>query len=871
LTIPLAPVLNDVSPTSESSVTINWSASVGATRYFLDVASVATFASCLSGYSNCDAGAGTSFAVSGLSTGTIYYFRLRAYNASGTSQNSNVKASSTVPDAPVALAATAVTSTSFTAHWHFVSGADGYSIDVATDPNLTNLVSGWANKDVGDVASIEVDANIAGGTTYYYCVRGYSYGGVSGSSNTVSVLTTPAAPSFSSLKPASDSSIALIWNPSPGAAKYYLDAAADAAFTQFVSGLSSKDVGNATSYLVSGLSAGTTYYFRVRAANTSGMGPYSDVQSNATILRAPSALAASAVTTTSFNANWTVATGASGYFVDVASDMAFTSFVPNWQNKDVGNATGATVSGGIAGGTTYYYRVRAYCPTGTSENSNAVTILTAPPAPIVSDSISIAETSFSIQWGIATGAAKYILDVATDSAFTVYADGFRGKDVGAATSLVVSGLKGGTPYFWRVSASNAGGTSAWSGIMKVTTLPPYRIVSGRMSYAGSGRSTIRGADISLTPLPSGQPVFTKSDSLGCFKFVNILPGNYALSACKTGGHPTNYVNAADALMAALYSIDPVCSPLTLVQRLASDVNNDGIVNSADALQIVLRYTGIICSFQKGDWLFVTDSSSFAVGATNCVNNMEFIAVGDVNCDALPAGSCFAKQGAPALSAVLHPGTSMKVRSTEEFEIPIRLTSAATLGSMSMRIQYPTDAVTFMGVRGPDGIVSGGDSSVAVVAWFSADNPLKLKENDVLLSLRFKPVKDAANFTLTLDPSSQLTNDKASILHGIDLTVPPVEVLLPTEFALEQNYPNPFNPSTTIWYSVPTESKVTLTIYDICGRTIQTLVQRQCVEGSYPARWEATNMPSGVYFCRMEAVGVTTKRSFTATKKLVLVK
>jgi len=89
--------------------------------------------------------------------------------------------------------------------------------------------------------------------------------------------------------------------------------------------------------------------------------------------------------------------------------------------------------------------------------------------------------------------------------------------------------------------------------------------------------------------------------------------------------------------------------------------------------------------------------------------------------------------------------------------------------------------------------------------------------------------------------------------------------LPSAFRLEQNFPNPFNPSTNISYSVASTSKVTLRIFDILGREVQTLVNMTQVPGQYAVTFNAGNLASGVYFYQLNA------GSFTQTKKLMLLK
>jgi len=79
-----------------------------------------------------------------------------------------------------------------------------------------------------------------------------------------------------------------------------------------------------------------------------------------------------------------------------------------------------------------------------------------------------------------------------------------------------------------------------------------------------------------------------------------------------------------------------------------------------------------------------------------------------------------------------------------------------------------------------------------------------------------------------------------------------EVSLPDAYSLAQNYPNPFNASTTISYNLPNDAFVTLEIYDIMGRKIETLVSEEKSAGSYSVIWNADRVSSGVYMYRIVA-------------------
>jgi hypothetical protein len=92
---------------------------------------------------------------------------------------------------------------------------------------------------------------------------------------------------------------------------------------------------------------------------------------------------------------------------------------------------------------------------------------------------------------------------------------------------------------------------------------------------------------------------------------------------------------------------------------------------------------------------------------------------------------------------------------------------------------------------------------------------------------------------------------------------PYEV--PTNFALEQNYPNPFNPSTKIRFSLAEETHTKIIISDILGRVVTTLVNDNLTVGTYNIDFDASNLPSGVYFYSI----ITEK--FKDSKKMMLVR
>ena len=109
--------------------------------------------------------------------------------------------------------------------------------------------------------------------------------------------------------------------------------------------------------------------------------------------------------------------------------------------------------------------------------------------------------------------------------------------------------------------------------------------------------------------------------------------------------------------------------------------------------------------------------------------------------------------------------------------------------------------------------------------------------------------------------------------GGPIGIRPISTQVPDQFYLFQNYPNPFNPSTKLKFSIPLSRgvpegrgvSVRITIFDILGHEISTLVNERLLPGTYEVEWSASDHPSGLYFYRLES------NNFVETKKMILLK
>lgn len=185
-----------------STITANWGTVGGTTSYILDVATDAAFTNFVTGYNGLNVGNVTTYAVTNVPPGAIFY-RVRRNTSCGVSANSNVIQYQTLQvKTPVATAGATLSCTSFTANWNAVDGANAYYLDVSTDPAFGSFVGTYNGLNVGNVTSVAV-TGLSSNTTYYYRVRSANAacGIMATSSNVISIVvsTGPSAPTVGTI------------------------------------------------------------------------------------------------------------------------------------------------------------------------------------------------------------------------------------------------------------------------------------------------------------------------------------------------------------------------------------------------------------------------------------------------------------------------------------------------------------------------------------------------------------------------------------------------------------------------------------------------------------------------------------------------
>ena len=188
------------------------------------------------------------------------------------------------------------------------------------------------------------------------------------------------------------------------------------------------------------------------------------------------------------------------------------------------------------------------------------------------------------------------------------------------------------------------------------------------------------------------------------------------------------------------------------------------------------------------------------------------------------------------------------------------------------LSFPVCLHTSSVVNGKIYIFSGGNGFSILYDNVEEYDPVldKWTEKTPIISPRWGASACTLDDKIYVIGGADINNQRLSTVEVYNPALDPitsveVDVRLLDKFTLEQNYPNPFNPTTTIKYSVPKLSFITLKIYDVLGSEVALLVNEEKRVGTYELKWDAANLSSGVYFYRLQA------GSFVETKSMLLVK
>lgn len=458
------------------SLTLLWNTVATATAYKLQVSTDSTFAG---GFiANDSTITDTSYALNSLSVNTKYIWRVRAANSGSTSSYSTLRRFTTIaPPATVSLVSplqsAAMQPQSLNLVWNAASGALAYALQVSTDSTFTTV-------DVLNDSTLTDTLYLLNGlsldTKYFWRARASNTVGNGGWSG-VRTFATVAVPAATMLvSPADDAtgvfSPTMEWNAVFGAATYVLQVSTDSAFT---GGMAVDDSTIAdTSFVVTGLSNATEYFWRVRASNIAGTGSWS-MSRSFTTLALPSVVTLASPSDSTLDqpvsgltVRWDAEPVSASYRLQLSIDSTFTGgFVVN----DSSLTDTFRLAGTLVSGTEYFWRVMGENPAGTGGWSDVwrFTTATAPLAVTLVLPATDFESpvdSLVVEWNSTPSASVYWLELSLDSLFSASAVDSTMTD----TTTILHALQDSAVYYWRVRAANLGGWGPFSEVRQYSTL-----------------------------------------------------------------------------------------------------------------------------------------------------------------------------------------------------------------------------------------------------------------------------------------------------------------------------------------------------------------------------------------------------------------
>ena len=536
----------------------------------------------------------TTYNDTGLTEGTTYFYRVRATNAVGDSAYSaeaSATTGTTPPDAPSGLTATTISSSQINLSWTDVANETGFKIERKTGVGGTYSQIATVGAGIVTYNNTGLTAN----TTYYYRVRATNAGGDSGYSNEANATTldvAPAAPSGLSATSISSSQINLSWTDNAtNETGFKIERKTGSGGTYAQIATTGADV---TTYNDTGLTEGTTYFYRVRATNAVGDSAYSaeaSATTGTTPPDAPDGLTATTISSSQINLSWTDVANETGFKIErkTGAGGTYSQIATVGAGVVTYNNTGLTVN------TTYYYRVRATNAGGDSPYSDEVSATTLdaiPTAPSGLTATAVSTSQINISWtDNSSNETGFKIERKIGSGGTYAEITTVGANVASYND---TGLSGATTYYYRVRATNAIGDSSYSNEANATTSTAIPAAPSGLTATAASSSQINLAWTDNSSNETGFKIERKTGAGGTYSQIATVAAGvvaysdtalvvnttyyYRVRATNAGGDSA-YSNEANAT--TLDVIPPAPSGLVATTVSVSQINLSWTSNSAN--------------------------------------------------------------------------------------------------------------------------------------------------------------------------------------------------------------------------------------------------------------------------------------------------
>ena len=388
-------------------------------------------------------------------------------------------------------------------------------------------------------------------------------------------------------------------------------------------------------------------------------------------------------------------------------------------------------------------------------------------------------------------------------------------------------------------------------------------VSGAVDYYNTALTSMDD-DVTVILQQGGSDILTTNTIAGVYTFDDVCLGTYdiVVSTSKDNGG----INTTDAAQVNYWSVNN--SELQAVRFYAGDVVDTDLSllsNDAGLIQQYFLTFGNPDPLFTSNWTFwnVDEMVSTNPGAggypqitvTNATasmtNDMYAMVTGDFNSSFIP-GAKAPESG----SIMLTYGDIIEV-GAEEFELPIYAGMDMDIGAISLILNIPSELLEVHDVyMGDEPVQYMIDSDQLRISWLSL-NPVSIQKGEtmltLLMSLNGDPGEEGIKLSLVGDPLNELADDTYSVIDNAELMV---DIIMATFTGVNPlnatgelelaSYPNPFKETTNLTYTLPTNGRVILEVYNLLGNKIKTVVDEMQNRGEYQVKFDANILQPGVY-------------------------
>lgn len=380
-------------------------------------------------------------------------------------------------------------------------------------------------------------------------------------------------------------------------------------------------------------------------------------------------------------------------------------------------------------------------------------------------------------------------------------------------------------------------------------------INGVVNYHNNPSLVLPGVTVSLKDAGNNVVQTTTTGIDGTYLFTNVPYGQYTLAGAYN--LPAGGVSMADALLIQHYLLNQI--PLSTIQLLAADVDDDGSVTQLD-INTVVVYNLLHGNPFPSNWVF--DEPTVLLNGNTGGTSMGGSTKGDVNGTFEPVNK-FSTINFFA-SRFFYDATA-----GDEIELPVVFNETAELSGMMLEISYPAHLVEILDIKAPFDLFdfSVASSLIKITAMDLNNTGISFRKGQAVAFLKVRLKEgflpgDEVRFKL--NSNSHFVDRNA--VHFSPKVSAPVVVSKAPRAELQSNYPNPFTAQTLITYKLGEASHANVTVYDLQGKQVAVLVNQYQPEGTYQVEFRPAHLKPGTYVCRLSVLGTVPT---TSTRVMII--